>query len=81
MRAKCIVCVVAYAGLGTVLGLRKPEICGATVGLPEFWQLLFAGFGVALAIAGLFAGPRRLQTATPISNGRAPAVFSNISAR
>jgi hypothetical protein len=26
---KCILCVIAYAGLGTALGLGGPELCGA----------------------------------------------------
>jgi hypothetical protein len=27
---KCLLCVIAYAGLGTALGLGGPELCGST---------------------------------------------------
>lgn len=27
---KCVVCFVAYAGIGTALGLGGPELCGAS---------------------------------------------------
>jgi MYXO-CTERM domain-containing protein len=26
---KCVVCLIAYAGIGTALGLGGPELCGA----------------------------------------------------
>src|ERR1035438_1651125 len=58
---KCVVCVLAYAGIGAVLGLRGPEICGATVGSRGSWVSPLAVFGVALGIVGLLAslGSRR----------------------
>ena len=37
---KCILCVIAYAGLGTALGLGGPELCGAPDGSPAFPLLL-----------------------------------------
>jgi hypothetical protein len=27
---KCVLCVLAYAGLGAAIGLGAPELCGAT---------------------------------------------------
>jgi hypothetical protein len=41
---KCILCVVAYAGLGAALGLGRSEICGATAGS---WASSLAWLGVA----------------------------------
>jgi hypothetical protein len=55
---KCLLCVLAYAGIGAALGLRSPEICGAAVGPAAPWALLLAGFGFALAVAGLVTGLR-----------------------
>jgi len=34
---KCLLCVLAYAGLGAALGLGGPEICGATSGTTGHW--------------------------------------------
>ena len=55
---KCLVCVLAYAGIGAVLGLPGPEICGATVGSPGSWASSLAVFGVALGIVGLLTSLR-----------------------
>jgi hypothetical protein len=52
---KCAVCLLAYAGLGAALGLRGPEICGATSGSSGPWVISLAGFGLALGIGGLLA--------------------------
>jgi hypothetical protein len=43
---KCLLCLLAYAGLGAALGLGGPEICGATDGispLPLLLGILGAG--------------------------------------
>jgi hypothetical protein len=48
---KCLLCVLAYAGLGAAIGLRGPEICGAPSGAPGSWALALAGGG-AVGIAG-----------------------------
>jgi hypothetical protein len=45
-------CVLAYGGIGAVLGLRGPEICGATVGSRGSWGLALAGLGAAPGIVG-----------------------------
>src|SRR5688572_12040605 len=44
---KCVLCVLAYAGLGAALGLGGPEICGATAGAPATWATSLAWLGVA----------------------------------
>jgi hypothetical protein len=41
---KCILCVVAYAGLGAALGLGRSEICGAP---PGSWASSLAWLGGA----------------------------------
>jgi len=66
---KCVVCLLAYADLGAVLGLRSTEICGATAGSLDLWVSSFAGFGVALAIAGWFASLRRRRSSSSSQRG------------
>lgn len=34
---KCVLCLLAYAGLGAALGLSGPEICGATSSTISHW--------------------------------------------
>ena len=31
---KCVLCVLAYTGLGVALGLGGPELCGGPVAVP-----------------------------------------------
>ena len=50
---KCLLCLAAYAGLGAVLGLGGPELCGAPV--HGAWWLWLPFLGVALGITGFFA--------------------------
>ena len=47
---KCLVCLLAYAGLGAALGLGGPEMCGAPAGAPGAWvsSLALRGGGVGL---------------------------------
>jgi hypothetical protein len=56
---KCVVCLVgAYAGLGALLGLAGPELCGApadpSADAPHAWATKLAWCGVILAL-GLFS--------------------------
>jgi hypothetical protein len=56
---KCLLCVLAYAGLGAALGLGGAEICGGATGSPDAWASTLAWFGVALGLAwGVFASGR-----------------------
>jgi hypothetical protein len=34
---KCFLCLLAYVGLGTALGLGGPEICGTTDSTTHYW--------------------------------------------
>jgi hypothetical protein len=48
---KCLLCAVAYLGLGVALGADAPELCGApaeTAGLAA-WQCLALGGAAGLA--------------------------------
>ena len=56
---KCILCVIAYAGLGTVLGLGGPELCGA----PDRFSALPLLLG-AVGVAG-FVLHRAVNRPTP----------------
>ena len=54
---KCVLCVLAYAGLGALLGLSGPELCGGTadpVGHSAVWLSASAG----AAIIGVFFSAR-----------------------
>jgi len=60
---KCVVCVLAYAGLAGALGLGDPEICGTTPGLAGTWEMWPMLAGVALAAIGFL--PRRTPSFPP----------------
>jgi hypothetical protein len=62
---KCLLCVLAYAGLGAAFGLGGPEICGASAGSPAWWASSLAWLGVAggLGVFGLLASCRRVRSA------------------
>jgi hypothetical protein len=51
---KCMVCVLAYAGIGAVFGLRGPEICGAAAS-GGLWTSSPAQIGLAVGIVGSVA--------------------------
>ena len=58
---KCALCLLAYAGLGTLLGLGGPELCGGTDSAAGHWNLAVGliGTGVGMAFLGLFLRSRR----------------------
>jgi hypothetical protein len=58
---KCLLCVVAYAGLGALLGLGGPEICGASAGSPGSWASspVWLGIAVGLGTIGFLMSCRR----------------------
>ena len=62
---KCLLCVLAYVGLGAALGLGGPELCGASVGSPGSWASSLAWLGAAggLGMVGFLASCRRLHSA------------------
>lgn len=43
---KCVLCVLAYAGLGAALGLGGPEMCGASPTSPASWVASLTWLGV-----------------------------------
>lgn len=48
---KCALCVAAYLGLGTALGLGGPELCGVSASAgPGWWLSTFAAGLVATAV-------------------------------
>jgi hypothetical protein len=63
---KCLLCVLAYAGLGAALGLGGPEICGASAGAPATWTFSLAWLGIASGISlfGFLASYRRVRSAS-----------------
>ncbi len=72
---KCGVCVLAYLGLGTILGLRGPEICGAPAGPADSWMTYRTAVALALGWIGLITalriGRNLRQPGGPVGPGRA----------
>jgi hypothetical protein len=68
---KCVLCVLAYAGVGAALGLGGPEICGATAGSPAAWASALAWLGVAggLGTVGMLVSCRR-GSAAPMGKSK-----------
>ncbi|HKB57421.1 MAG TPA: hypothetical protein VKC51_07510 [Lacunisphaera sp.] len=56
---KCVLCALAYAGLGVALGLGGPEICGASGGAAGHWTAWLLAPGLAVGAAGIFCAQRR----------------------
>jgi hypothetical protein len=44
---KCLLCVLAYGGLGAAIGIGAPELCGAPAAAPASWAASLAWLGVA----------------------------------
>lgn len=61
---KCLLCVLAYAGISTALGLTGPEICDSTAGSPSLWTFAPTSFSIAsgLGTLGLIASLHRLRS-------------------
>ena len=55
---KCLLCLLAYAGLGAALGLGGPELCGGTPGMTASSPAWLAGLGLAAVVAGGLARRR-----------------------
>jgi sulfite exporter TauE/SafE len=56
---KCVLCLLAYAGIGAALGLSGPEICGASSSSTmSLWTTVFVLGGAALSVIGLYARHR-----------------------
>jgi hypothetical protein len=47
---KCVLCLLAYAGIGTALGLGGPEICGVASGTMSPWVSSFVLVGVTVGV-------------------------------
>jgi hypothetical protein len=56
---KCVLCLLAYAGVGAALGLGGPEICGGQPGLTGSWESWLLVPGAGLAIIGFLAARLR----------------------
>ena len=56
---KCVLCLLAYAGLGAALGLGGPELCGASGDTAGPWTLWLPAIGAAAGLAGFLTRPAR----------------------
>ncbi len=59
---KCLLCLLAYAGLGAALGLGGPEMCGAPATSTGSWTAALAPVGVTLAVLGFLTIRVRKKT-------------------
>lgn len=68
---KCLLCVAAYAGLGALLGLGGPEICGASAVSPVGWPTRVALASAGIGVSAILAGCRqRRATGLPEKDSR-----------
>lgn len=58
---KCVLCVLAYVGLGVAVGLGGPEICGATGNAVGHWAAWLSALGAAMGIVGFILRPTKGQ--------------------
>ena len=56
---KCVLCLLAYAGLGAALRIGGPELCGATTGSAGHWLMWLPTLGLTGGAAGFFVHGRR----------------------
>ena len=57
---KCVLCLLAYAGLGAALGFGGREFCGATSNAPEHQAITaLMVTGIALGFVGIISHWRR----------------------
>jgi hypothetical protein len=63
---KCLLCLLAYAGIGAALGLSGPEICGATSSSPmSLWMVALALIVLPLSVLGLIGFYARHRNRRP----------------
>jgi len=74
---KCVLCALAYAGLGAALGLGGPELCGTTAVPPGSWASPPVWLGVAGG-CGAFAwrAIRRRRRSVPAVSSLPPPTGS-----
>ena len=68
---KCVLCVLAYAGIGTALGLGSPELCGTTNNTTGHWiAWLTVLAGVAAVVMRITS--RHVLTIGPVKGHSRP---------
>jgi len=82
---KCLLCLLAYAGIGAALGLGGPEMCGAPAGPTGSWTSALALSGITLGVVGflvyraltkgsLLAESRKRPHLAGVASTQSPAV-------
>jgi hypothetical protein len=67
---KCLLCLAAYAGLGTAVGFGGPELCGAANPASATWlHWLPPVLGIGLGLGRLLALRRRQARETRLGIG------------
>jgi len=72
---KCLLCVLAYAGVGTALGLGRPEICGVA-GQDRSWAHVLPLVGALLVTALVLARRTRAPKRPPFHFGGSTSISS-----
>ncbi|MEO6993832.1 MAG: hypothetical protein ABI273_09405 [Lacunisphaera sp.] len=57
---KCALCLLAYAGLGTWLGLGGPELCGGPAGASGPWLIAMISAGVVYGVGHILRSRHRV---------------------
>ena len=56
---KCVLCLLAYAGIAGALSFGGPELCGATDNATGYWTMGLLVAGGTLGLVGIFGRWRR----------------------
>ncbi len=60
---KCALCLLAYAGLGSLLGIGGPELCGEPNSAPGHWALLTVSGVILFGVVRILRRLRQRQRA------------------
>jgi hypothetical protein len=72
---KCVLCGLAYAGIGAALGFGRSSICGSTAGSVGRWVSLPVAYGIAVGVAGWLAFFKGIEKSS--NGGGSPAERPN----
>jgi hypothetical protein len=77
---KCVLCLLAYAGAGSALGLAGPEICGAT-NADQSWATALVVSSVALFATIALAKRNHARKCPPVHSAGSISINSTSKVR